>query len=137
MFFCGFNGTKFLLKTWKLLKKSMFPLLREYISSVLINEQRHVEKKNWKVKSWKSRSRKIENFSCFLVFWTVRKFVLRHENLCKKKMFLLLRKHFSSVLSNEFRNVEKKKKVNSCKPKKSRFVNFSCFLCFVRYKIFT
>ena len=38
------------------------------------------------MKSWKSRSRKIENFSCFLVLWSVRKFVLRHENLCKKKI---------------------------------------------------
>ena len=87
-------------------------------------------KKKWKVKSCKPKKSKNRNFTCFFVFCTVRNFYLRHENFwnkhvptCQKTLFISS-KHWIK----KFR--KKKWKVKSCKPKKSKSLNFSCLFVF-------
>jgi hypothetical protein len=81
-------------------EKNMFPLIRKHFSSVLSNELRNVEKKS---KSEKLQTKKVEKSLIFHVFWCFVRYEIFTKDMktSEKNMFPLLRKHFSSVLSND------------------------------------
>ena len=92
------------------------------------------------MKSENLQTKNVEKSLIFHVFWCF----VRYEILTlgmktsEKNMFPLIRKHFSSVLSNELRNVEKKSKSEKLQTKKvEKSLIFHVFWCFVRYEIFT